>query len=89
MRIFYTPTFLKKWKKLPTQIQKLAEKKEKIFRKNPFDDRLKTHKLRGKFKNLYSFSINYSYRIIFEISKTEKEIYYFHTTDNHNIYKKL
>ncbi|MCK4386624.1 MAG: type II toxin-antitoxin system mRNA interferase toxin, RelE/StbE family [Candidatus Pacebacteria bacterium] len=88
MRIFYTPTFLKKWKKLPLRIQKLAEEKEVIFRGNPFDSQLKTHKLHGEFKKFYSFSINYKYRIIFEISKKEKETFYFHFVDNHNIYNK-
>ncbi len=87
MQIFYTPTFLKKWNKLPLKIQKLAEQKEEIFRENPFDSRLKTHKLHSKFKNLYSFSINYDYRIVFEIPKTKQEVYYFHNTGNHNVYK--
>ena len=36
-----------------------------IFKNNPFDARLKTHKLSGKLKDLYSFSIGYDLRVIF------------------------
>ncbi len=39
--------------------------REKMFRSNCFDPRLKTHKLKGKFKNYWSFSITYSHRILF------------------------
>ena len=58
-----------------------------IFRKNPFDSQLKTHKLHSEFKKFYSFSINHNYRIIFEISKTEEETFYFHNADTYRIYK--
>lgn len=85
MKIIYSPTFIKKYKKLPKKIKGLAEEKEKIFIKNPFDPMLKTHKLHGKFKGLYSFSINYQYRIIFEIKKDQ--VFIFLLVNNHNIYK--
>ncbi|MCX7736526.1 MAG: type II toxin-antitoxin system mRNA interferase toxin, RelE/StbE family [Candidatus Kapabacteria bacterium] len=38
---------------------------------NPFDRRLKTHKLHGELKNLYACSIDFDYRIVFSFSKTE------------------
>lgn len=44
--------------------QKLKEKIE-IFKKNPFDPKLKTHKLKGRLKDYWVFSINYSDRILF------------------------
>lgn len=39
--------------------------KLEIFINNPFDPRLKTHKLSGKLKDLWSFSIEYDQRVIF------------------------
>ena len=66
MRIYYLPKFAKQYKKLPLAIKIQAEKKEKIFRKNPFDKSLKTHKLKGELEGFWSFSVNYSYRIIFD-----------------------
>jgi len=43
MKIEYSPKFKRLYKKLPNDIKILAAEQEKIFRKNPFDQRLKTH----------------------------------------------
>ncbi len=87
MKIIYSPQFEKEYKCLPEIIKKKAEKKEKIFRNNPFDSRLKTHKLSGRFSEFWSFSIDFRYRIIFEF-KDEKTII-FHIIGDHSIYKKI
>ncbi len=63
----------------------MAERKEQIFRKDPFDPRLKTHKLKGSLKGFLSFSINQRYRIIFEMI-TPNTIW-FHSVGDHSIYK--
>lgn len=83
MKIYYTPKFKKNFKKLSRYIQETAIKKEKIFRKNPFSKSLKTHKLRGELIGLWSFSINYNYRIIFEF---EDENVFFLNVGDHEIY---
>ena len=85
MKIIYSPNFLRKYKKLPIAIKKLAEKQENIFRKNSFDARLNTHKPHGRLKEFWSFSIDYEYRIIFEFAK--ENIVYFHSTGKHKIYQ--
>ena len=69
MKIYYSSKFAKEYKRLPLKIKLAAEKREKIFRKNPHDPRLKTHKLTGKLKDYYSFSIDYQHRIIFEFAE--------------------
>jgi len=48
MRIYYSSKFEREYKKLSKEIKKLAEEKETIFRNNPFDLKLDTHKLRGR-----------------------------------------
>jgi addiction module RelE/StbE family toxin len=54
--------------------RKIKERKElenlfweivEIFIDDPFHPSLKTHKLSGKLKNLWSFSIEYNLRVIF------------------------
>jgi len=65
IKIYLHPQFKKSYKKLPLTIKKKAEIKEKIFRENPFHPSLKTHKLKGKLKDIWSFSIDNKYRIIF------------------------
>ena len=65
MQIIYSPIFLRQYRKLELDIQKSAEMKEGIFRKNPFDTRLKTHKLHGRLSDLWAFSVTNKYRIVF------------------------
>lgn len=71
MNIRYHPTFRKNYQKLPDEIKKKAERKEIIFRKNPFMPTLHTHKLHGELSGLWSFSIDRKYRILFELVKDE------------------
>lgn len=40
-----------------------------LFVKDPFDTKLKTHKLSGKLKDLWSFSLGYDLRIVFYFTK--------------------
>ncbi|MFH1392255.1 MAG: type II toxin-antitoxin system mRNA interferase toxin, RelE/StbE family [bacterium] len=86
MQIIYSPKFDREYKKLPNKIKDIAEKQEKVFRKDPFDARLKTHKLHGKLRDFYSFSIGYKYRIIFEFDDNKSTIY-FHAIGTHSIYQ--
>ncbi|MBU1176940.1 MAG: type II toxin-antitoxin system mRNA interferase toxin, RelE/StbE family [Patescibacteria group bacterium] len=85
MKVLYSPHFVRKYKKLPNKIKDLIEDNEKIFLKNTFDKRLKTHKLTGKFKGLWSFSVGYKYRIIFKFAN--KDTIYLHSVGTHSIYK--
>lgn len=84
LSIYYSSHFEKAFKGLPAGIKKQAVAKEKIFRKDCFDKRLKTHKLKGKFENYWAFSINYSYRILFKF--TEKNAVGFVDIGDHSIY---
>lgn len=85
MRIFYSSKFEREYKKLSKHIKNLAEEKENIFRANPFDSRLKTHKLGGKLKKFWAFWIDDKYRIVFEFA--DKNIVWFHSAGDHSIYK--
>lgn len=84
MRIFFSSRFNRSYKKLSKELKIQAKKKEKIFRKNPFHSQLKTHKLHGKYKDYWSFSISGSYRIMFDFV-SEKEIVFVDVGD-HDIY---
>lgn len=86
MEIIYTSKFKRGFKKLPTSVQYLAVEKELIFREDFFDFQLNTHKLHGKFKDFWSFSIDHKYRIIFEFSRDRKKVY-FHSIGDHDIYE--
>ena len=85
MQIYYSAKFAKEYKKLPSKIKLIAEKKEKIFRKNPFHPSLKTHKLTGKLREFWSFSIDFKHRIIFEL--VDAQTIWFHSVGTHQIYR--
>ncbi len=83
--IKYSPAFLKSLKKFPKSQVKFFDKKEKIFRENIFDKRLKTHKLRGELSSFYSFSVSYHWRIVFHLEG--KDIVIFDNIGTHKVYK--
>ena len=45
------------------------------FVANPFDPGLKTHKLSGKLKDFWSFSVAYDERILFYFTEGEKAVF--------------
>lgn len=86
MEVFYTAKFKRAYKKIPSEIKDKAEERETIFRMDPFDSVLKTHKLKGELEGLWSFSIDFKYRIIFEFTN-EQQTVVFHGVGTHDIYK--
>jgi mRNA-degrading endonuclease YafQ of YafQ-DinJ toxin-antitoxin module len=68
-KITYSSHFAKAFQALSEKTKTQAIQREKIFRDNCFDSRLKTHKLKGKLKKYWSFSIDYSHRILFEFQE--------------------
>ncbi len=84
MEIRYRNRFAKEYKKLSSTIKNTAKKKEIIFRKNPFDPKLRTHKLSGPLNGFLAFSVSQKYRIIFAFVK--KDIVEFYSIGNHDIY---
>lgn len=69
---------------MPEEIKQKAIKKETVFRQNPFHPQLQTHKLKGIFKDFYSFSIDYHYRIVFHFQEND---IYFDAIGTHAIYR--
>lgn len=43
-----------------------------VFQNNPLDTRLRTHKLSGSMKDLWSFSIEYDLRVIFSFLESDR-----------------
>lgn len=85
MNVFYYNKFLREYKKLSSEVRKIAETREKIFKINPFDTRLKTHRLTGSLKDYWSFSIDYKNRIIFQFA--DENTVWFYSVGSHDIYK--
>ncbi len=85
MNIAYTPQFLRMLRKLERSLQEEAVEKIELFENDPTYSQLKAHKLNGKLKNRYSFSVNYQTRIIYTyLSKSEVV---FLAIGDHDVYK--
>ncbi|HBV01507.1 MAG TPA: type II toxin-antitoxin system mRNA interferase toxin, RelE/StbE family [Candidatus Taylorbacteria bacterium] len=84
MQIIYSPTFRRLYRKLERDIQQRAEVREHIFRQNPFDARLETHKLHGRLSDLWAFFVTRKIRITFEFG--ENQMVTFHEIGDHDIY---
>jgi len=86
IEILVTGEFKKLYSHLPAQIQKKAEKQQKFFQQNPFYPSLHTEKLEPKGRQVWSFRIDRSYRIIFRFINGNKVL--FLTVGSHHwIYK--
>ena len=85
MIIHITKDISKSFKKLPKNLQVLAKKKEEIFRNNPFDARLGTHKLSGTLDGYYAFSVNYNFRILLRFIESKEVL--FLNIGTHEVYR--
>jgi mRNA-degrading endonuclease YafQ of YafQ-DinJ toxin-antitoxin module len=85
MNIDYSPEFARCFKKLPHELKLKVLEKEKIFRKDLHDPRLKTHKLSGKLTGRLAFWVDFKTRVIF--SFINPKLIRFHSIGSHDIYK--
>lgn len=83
-RHIFTPKFDHSYKKLNNTLKEEIVKAVEKFKDNDNHKALKLHKLSGKFKDLYAFSVNFSTRIIIEFDD-DKAV--FLDVGDHNIYK--
>jgi len=65
MHVEYSNKYLKAASRLSAKLIALADKKEVLFRSDPFHPSLETHKLHGKEKDAWAFSVTQKYRIKF------------------------
>lgn len=74
--------FIKKHPELISQYEKTL----KLLEINPSHPSLRLHKLEGKLSDLYSVSINISYRISLEFTITEDEIILINVGSHNEVY---
>jgi mRNA-degrading endonuclease YafQ of YafQ-DinJ toxin-antitoxin module len=81
----YTAEFIRSYYKLEQSLQQEAKEKIALFKKRAHHKTLKVHKLHGRMKDRYGFSINYKYRIVFEYES--KNVAILKSIGDHDIYK--
>ncbi len=68
IKVSFSSSFRRAFKKRikgSTELESRFWAKLEVFTNNPFEPSLRTHKLSGKLKDLWSFSIEYNQRVIF------------------------
>ena len=75
IKIVWDQSFKRSYEK---KIKNNADLKKKfwknieLFSSNPFDKQIRTHKLSGKLKGLWAFSIDYDVRVVFTFLKDDE-----------------
>ncbi len=64
-----------------------ARERIMMFERDSFDSRLDTHRLHGKLKNQWSFSVDVRNRILFEFLDKKKGDVVFLDIGDHSIYR--
>jgi len=83
--ICYKPSFIRRLNKLPKGLQDEVIEKIELFKNIDNHQRLEVHKLRGRLKKFYGFSVDYKNRIVFEyLSENEVALL---AVGDHEIYK--
>ena len=83
--ILYSSHFRKRFKKLDSSLLEEVSKREVQFRKDSLHPSLGTHKLSGKLKDFWSFSITRKHRILFQFISAHEA--YFVDVDDHDMYR--
>lgn len=84
MEYLYTARFLRSLKKCEEAVQEDVISAVILFEKGTNNEKLKLHKLHGKFKTWHAFSANFSYRILIKI---EKQTIYYLDVGTHEMYR--
>ncbi len=85
LEINYKPSFISLYEEAEVSLRVEIKEKIALFRNKNNHKSLKVHKLHGKLKTCYSFSVNYKIRIVFEyLSKNEVALL---ALGDHDLYK--
>ena len=85
IEIFFKATFLKQVNELEKDLVQEVFEKIELFKERKNHKILKVHKLHGKLSGRFSFSINYSFRIVFQYNEDGHAV--FLDIGDHDLYK--
>ena len=85
IEIIYAPIFIKRLNKMEPSFHGEILEKIELFKDIKNHKTLKVHKLHGKFSDCFSFSVDYSTRIVFQYM-TKKSVAFLFIGD-HDLYK--
>lgn len=85
IKVYYKPSFIRQLNKLPAGLQNEVLERIELFKDKNNHKFLKVHKLKGRLKKYYGFSIDFRNRIVFDyISENETVLM---VVGDHDIYE--
>ena len=81
----HTSHFERAYARLTADVRKAAEERLAWFKRDAFDLRLKTHKLRGSLAGYWSFSITRRHRVLFRFLRSDAAL--FLDIGDHRVYR--
>ena len=85
IQVSFKASFVKQFNKLDHVLAEEIIEKIALFKNLDNHTKLKVHKLHGKLKTIWSFSVNYKIRIVF-IYESKNEVVFLAIGD-HDVYK--
>jgi mRNA-degrading endonuclease YafQ of YafQ-DinJ toxin-antitoxin module len=86
--LIYPDSYIRRARKFlrKHEIHSQYEKTLRLLELDPFHPSLRTHKLEGRLQDLFSVSINMSYRIVLEMEINDEEIILINIGSHDQIY---
>lgn len=78
MKVSLDPAFRRAYRKRIAPSVSLSQRFDEllaVFIGDPFDTRLRTHKLSGKLEGLYSFRVDYDTRVVFYFAGEDRAVF--------------
>jgi plasmid maintenance system killer protein len=88
MEVLFAPSFIRQLNSIPEKLREEAVEKIEMFGDRKNHQILKIHKLKGPLTGRYSFSVNFSTRIVFLYSKDKPQKAYLLAVGDHDVYEK-
>ena len=85
VRVEVTSRFQRSFNALPLTLQRLTTERVAWLAAHPFDPRLKTHKLKGRLKGVWSFSVTHAHRVL--ITFPQPGVALLHDVGTHDVYR--
>ena len=85
VRVELTSHFRRAFDKLAPNLQRVTIERIALFETHPFHPRLRTHKLTGKLKGCWSFSVTEAHRVL--VTFPHPGIALLHDVGTHDVYR--
>ena len=85
MKVVFVPKFIRRFNKLEQGLQEEVIDAVEKFKDERNHKKLRVHKLKGRLRGRYSFSVNYKTRIVFRYFSKDEAV--FLDVGDHDIYK--